>query len=204
MNSKIKSILKTTTVIATIISLIGCTSSPKKEMPVYKQDMDEPLKIGLNVKIFEDKSSLKIYVKDNNSIRLIVKESPLYKDDAVCLKYLSLENDILKEKLGPFTKKELESKFHYRNNDYSINIKPCDAEYSNRSKSIEYQYKIEVKPLSQTAQENMMGVVELFKGIGLWIISVVVIAPIMIIGIIVVGIPFYVYTLMTGGKNWKL
>lgn len=196
-------ILKKTTIIGTIISLIGCSSAPQKEMPVYKQEMDEPLKIGLNVKVFEDDSSLKIYVKDTNMIRLIVKESALYKDKDVCLKYLSLENDILKDKLGPFTKDQLKSQFYYRNNDYSVNINACDSKYSNISKSIEHQYKIEVKPLSKTAEENMMGVVEMFKAIGLWIIGVVIIAPIMIVGFIVIGIPFYIYTLMTGGKNWK-
>lgn len=198
----IKNIFKITTVLIIISSIIGCSSTPQKKMPVYKQDMDEPLKIGLNVKVFEDNSSLKIYVKDTDQIRLIVKESAIYKDKEICLKYLSLENEILKEKLGPFTKEQLKSEFYFRNNDYRVNINPCDSKYSNSSKAIEYQYKIEVKPLSQTAKENMMGVVELFKGIGLWIVGVVIIAPLMIVGFIVIGIPFYIYTLATGGKFW--
>jgi hypothetical protein len=65
-----------------------------------------------------------------------------------------------------------------------------------------YQYTIEVRPISKSAQNNMIGVVEMFKAIGLWLFGVVVIAPIMIVGFVVIGIPLVIYWMIIGKKDF--
>lgn len=202
MNSKIKNILKTTTVIATIISLIGCSSAPKKDIPVYKQDMDEPLQFGMNYKKFEDDSALTINVDKDKKITSIVKFSKGYEDRNVCLKYLEIENDVLLEKLGPFYGKYAKTNSYISNKDYSISKKICETKIKTNNSITEYQYTIEVRPVSKSGQDNMIGVVEMFKAIGLWLIGVVVIAPLMIIGFIVIGIPLVIYWTITGKKDF--
>jgi hypothetical protein len=200
MNFKIiKNGFKMTTVALTIISLIGCSSSPKKDIPVYKQEMDEPLQIGMNYKKFEDDSELRIYVKKNNNISSVMKTSKLYLDEEMCWKDLSTEANILIEKLGPF---KGQKKYEILNNkDYMIVTKTCEGAY-NRENIKGFRYTIEVEPLSATAQENMDDVIDLFKGIALFIFGVVVVAPIAIVGIVVIGIPLIIYSMITGKQYW--
>jgi hypothetical protein len=202
MNFKIKKILKTTTSIVTIISLIGCSSAPKKEIPVYRQEMDAPLQVGMNYKKFEDDSALTIYVDENKKITSIVKFSKGYDNRDVCLKYLEMETEVLLDKLGPFNEGNQETKNYISNKDYSITKKQCETQIQTTNSTNSYQYTIEVRPISKSAQNNMTGVVDMFKAIGLWLFAVVVVAPIMIVGFIVIGIPFYIYTVATGGKHW--
>lgn len=199
---KIKNGFKVTTVFLTIISLIGCSSKTQKEIPVYKQEIDDPLQIGDNYKKFEDNSSLKINVAKNKYITSILKTSKKFDNKDVCLKYLELENNALLEKLGPFYSNSKEIKNYISNNNYSISIKKCEIVANTHSKNFEYEYTIEVRPLSKSAQDNMNGVLELFKGIGLWLFTVVVIAPIMLVGMIVIGIPLVTYWMITGKKSF--
>lgn len=199
MNSKhIKKAFKLLTIATMVSSLIGCSSAPKKDIPVYKQEMDEPLQIGMNYKKFEDDSELRIYVKKNNNISSVMKTSKLYLDDEMCWKDLSTETNILIEKLGPF---KGQKKYEILNNkDYMIVTKTCEGAY-NREKIKGFRYTIEVEPLSKTAQENMDDVVDLFKGISLFIFGVIV-TPIAIVGVVVIGIPLIIYSMITGKQYW--
>lgn len=198
----IKNIFRITTVIITAISLIGCSSAPKKDIPVYKQEMDEPLQVGVNYKFFEDYSSLTINVNEDNQITSILKASKEYDDRTICLKYLELESDVLLDKLGPFYGKDFETKSYLANDNYSISKKQCESMSQSTKITTKYQYTIEVRPISKSAQNNMIGVVEMFKAIGLWLFGVVVIAPIMIVGFVVIGIPLVIYWMIIGKKDF--
>lgn len=193
----IKNIFRITTVIITAISLIGCSSAPKKDIPVYRQEMDAPLQIGMNYKKFEDDSALTIYVDEDKKITSIVKFSKGYDNRDVCLKYLEMETEVLLDKLGPFNESNSETKNYISNKDYSITKKQCETKIQITNATTEYEYTIEVRPISKDAQENMMGVLDIFKWIGIWLFTVVIVAPIIIVGFIVIGIPFYVYCVIT-------
>lgn len=149
---KIKNIFKSTTIITTIISLIGCSSLPKTAY-TYKDELKEYKNIdelpeGVMQAKAEDGSAIEMIVNKNHKIKLISKTSPYYDTIEECKSKLKDDYKKVQESLysdgGKFKVKETTYKdsnyYNSSNKEFNIDIKNCYEDID------QYQYNIQITP----------------------------------------------------------